>query len=64
MSKRRNGSHRPLRFARDEQGAVSVEYTVILAVVAVVCALAVVAIGAPLVRMFLLQKTWLLLPFP
>ena len=52
------------RLARDEAGAVMVEYTVILSVVAVGSVLATIALGGPLVRMFIAHETWLLLPIP
>ena len=48
----------------DERGSVTVEYTVLLVLVAMVCVVATVAIGVPLVRMFVTYQTWLLLPFP
>lgn len=50
--------------SRDDRGSVTVEYTVILCLIAVGCALATAALGVPLVRMFATQRTWLLLPFP
>jgi len=46
------------------RGSVTVEYTVLLVLVAMTCAAAMVTLGAPLVRMFLTYQTWLLLPFP
>ena len=52
------------RGAFDERGSVMVEYTVLLSVVAVGLCLALAALGVPLVRMYLSQQTWLLLPFP
>jgi Flp pilus assembly pilin Flp len=48
----------------DERGVVSVEYTVLLVLVALVCAFAVAALGIPLVRMFETQTTWLFLRLP
>jgi len=48
----------------DDRGSVTVEYTVLLVVVAVGCSLAVVGLGAPLVQMFVTLEAWLLLPFP
>lgn len=48
----------------DARGTVTVEYTVLLVLVAMTCVAAMVAIGAPLVRMFETYQTWLLLPFP
>ncbi|HVY28772.1 MAG TPA: hypothetical protein VHB79_19585 [Polyangiaceae bacterium] len=50
--------------ANDARGSVTVEYTVLLVLVAMACVVAMVAIGAPLVRMFETYQTWLLLPFP
>ena len=49
---------------RNERGVVSVEYTVLLVVVALVCVFAVAALGVPLVRMFEARTAWLFLPFP
>ena len=49
---------------RDDRGSVTVEYTVVLVLVSVVCTLATVALGPRLVRMFVEQEAWLLLPFP
>ena len=48
----------------DERGVVSVEYTVLLVLVALVCAFAVAALGIPLVRMFETQTAWLFLRLP
>jgi len=48
----------------DARGSVTVEYTVLLVLVAMTCAAAMVMLGAPLVRMFATYQTWLLLPFP
>jgi Flp pilus assembly pilin Flp len=48
----------------DARGSVTVEYTVLLVLVAMTCAAAMVTLGAPLVRMFATYETWLLLPFP
>lgn len=50
--------------AKDARGSVTVEYTVLLVLVAMACVVAMLAIGAPLVRMFETYRTWLLLPFP
>ena len=54
------------RLARltDERGTVTVEYTVLLAVVAVACIFATVGAGLPLVRAYLTREAWLLFPFP
>jgi Flp pilus assembly pilin Flp len=49
---------------QDVRGSVFVEYTVLLVLVAVICSLALVAAGVPLVQMFVTRQTWLLLPFP
>jgi hypothetical protein len=43
---------------------VTVEYAVLLCLVALVGSFALVAAGVPLVRMFTTRETWLLLPFP
>lgn len=43
---------------------MSVEYTVLLCLVSVGCAVAVVALGGPLVRAYELRLALLLLPFP
>lgn len=48
----------------DARGSVTVEYTVLLVLVAMACVFAMIALGAPLVRMFETYQTWLLLPFP
>lgn len=48
----------------DDRGSVSVEYTVLLCLVSLACAVAVMALGAPLVRSYELRVTMLLLPFP
>ncbi|MGE5786857.1 MAG: Flp family type IVb pilin [Myxococcales bacterium] len=48
----------------DDRGSISVEYAVLLSLVAVGCSLAVVALGAPLVRMFMAQQVWILLGIP
>lgn len=47
-----------------ERGLATVEYTVLLVLVALVCALAVVALGVPFVKMYELQTAWLLLRLP
>jgi hypothetical protein len=44
-----------------DRGSVTVEYTVLLVLVALGTALATKAIGPSLVRAFLAQQTWLLL---
>lgn len=48
----------------NDRGTVMVEYAVLLSVVAVGCSLAVIALGAPLVRMFMAQEVWLMLSVP
>jgi len=48
----------------DARGSVTVEYTVLLVLVAMACVFAMIALGAPLVRMFETYQSWLLLPFP
>jgi len=47
-----------------DRGSITVEYTVLLSFVAVGCALAVMSLGAPLVRAFMAQETWLLMAIP
>lgn len=47
-----------------EGGTVTVEYTVLLAAVALGVAFATVSLGPMLVRAFVARETWLLLPFP
>lgn len=47
-----------------EEGSVMAEYAVLLGLVAVGCSLAVVGLGAPLVRAYLAQELWLLLAVP
>jgi len=54
--------HQPA--ARIERGSVMVEYAVLLTVVAMGVAFATVALGMPLMSMYLSQRTWLLLPYP
>jgi Flp pilus assembly pilin Flp len=49
---------------RDESGSVTVEYAVVLCLVALGLSLAVVTLGPALVRAYLARETWLLLPFP
>ena len=48
----------------DDRGTIMVEYAVLLTLVAVGVSLATVALGVPLTRMYLSQRTWLLLPYP
>jgi hypothetical protein len=47
-----------------ERGSVMVEYAVLLSAVAVGCAFALAALGAPLYRLYLDHQTWLMLPGP
>jgi Flp pilus assembly pilin Flp len=54
----------PLGLWADERGSITVEYAVLLATVAVGCALAIVGLGVPLFRMYLAHRAWLLLPMP
>jgi hypothetical protein len=49
------------RQALGDRGSVTVEYAVLLVLVAIGTALATKAIGPSLVRAFLAQQTWLLL---
>ena len=46
------------------RGSITVEYAVLLATVAVGCALAIAGLGVPLFRMYLAHRAWLLLPMP
>ena len=48
----------------DDRGTIMVEYAVLLSVVAVGCSLAVIGLGAPLVRMFMAQEVWLMMAVP
>jgi len=50
-----------LALSHDERGSVTVEYTVLLVLVALGTAMATRALGPSLVRAFLAQQTWLLL---
>ncbi len=47
-----------------ERGTVTVEYVVLLSMVAVGAALLIAAVGGPLLALFRLQRDWLLLPIP
>jgi len=53
-----------LRYPQDTRGTIMVEYAVLLTLVAVGVSMATVALGVPLMRMYLSQRTWLLLPYP
>jgi Flp pilus assembly pilin Flp len=48
----------------NDRGSVTAEYAVLLGLVAVGCSLAVIGLGAPLVRMFMTQEVWLMLAIP
>ena len=48
----------------DNRGSVMAEYAVLLGLVAVGCSLAVIGLGAPLVRLFGAQELWLMLAVP
>lgn len=52
------------RERRGQRGTATVEYVVLLTTVAIGLTLAVIALGGPLVRMYLGQTTQLSLPFP
>ena len=54
----------PVRLLSDDRGAVTVEYAVLLAVVAVGCALAIAGLGSSLFATYVAHRTWLLLPMP
>ncbi len=47
-----------------DRGSITVEYAVLLSVVAVGCSIAVMGLGAPLVRLFVAQEVWLMLAVP
>ncbi len=49
---------------RSETGAVFAEYVTILALVAIGCAVATVALGTPLMDLYLYQTAILYLPIP
>jgi Flp pilus assembly pilin Flp len=48
----------------DECGSITTEYAVLLCLVAVGCSLATIGLGAPLVRLFMAQETWVMLAVP
>lgn len=48
----------------DTRGSVTVEYIVLLSLVSVGCAIAMISLGAPLVRMYIVQEVWLSLGVP
>ena len=60
----RTSSRVPVRLWADVRGTITVEYAVLLATVAVGCALAIAGLGGPLLRMYLAHRAWLLLPMP
>jgi Flp pilus assembly pilin Flp len=52
------------RLLADERGSITVEYTVLIVLVALGCAAAMVGLGVPLVRMSAEREIWLLLALP
>ena len=48
----------------DSRGSVLAEYTVTLVVIGLTCALLTMALGLPLVHLFLFQQVCVLLPIP
>jgi Flp pilus assembly pilin Flp len=48
----------------DTRGSVTVEYIVLLSLVSVGCVIAMIGLGAPLVRMYMVQQVWLSLGVP
>ena len=59
-----DSSRARLGLCGDSRGSITVEYAVLLAMVAVGCALAIAGLGVPLFRMYLAHRAWLLLPMP
>ena len=57
-------SSRCVLFAPNDRGSVTVEYAVVLLVVALGCVFVTVALGRPLVAMFITRQVWLELAFP
>jgi Flp pilus assembly pilin Flp len=55
---------RPSPFLRDARGSVFAEYTVLLSVVAIGCALLIAGLGLPLLAYFHDQVALLTLPVP
>lgn len=51
-----------MRFFNDEAGLASVEYVLILGLVALGCAIAVIGLGPLLVAQLRFVRAWLLLP--
>lgn len=60
----RSNQGKKLMCNTDDRGTIMVEYAVLLSLVAVGCSLAVVGLGAPLVRLFMAQESWLMLAVP
>jgi Flp pilus assembly pilin Flp len=52
------------RLLRDQRGTVTVEYTIVTALIAVGVSLATAGLGVLLLDLFRYQQTLLLLPFP
>lgn len=52
------------RNMHDQRGAVFAEYVTLLVLVSIGCAAATVALGVPLVNLFIFQRALLLLPIP
>ena len=64
MARNVASSRASLSLRADERGSITVEYTVLLVVVALGCAVAIGGLGVPLFRMYLAHRAWLLLPMP
>ena len=61
----RTNSNQPLAAPlAGNRGSIMVEYAALLTLVAIGLAAAMVSLGVPLVRMYLNQRTVLMLPFP
>lgn len=52
------------RVLNDDGGTITVEYAVLLSLVSVGCAFATVALGVPLVKLFVAQELWMALAIP
>jgi len=52
------------RLLWDPRGTIMVEYTILLCLVTVGCAVAMIGLGVPLVQMFMVQQVWLSLGVP
>jgi hypothetical protein len=52
------------RIVRSTAGSVFAEYVVLLVVVSLGCAAASVALGPPLLKLYLTQRAVLLVPYP